>query len=166
MRNPRNEPLADHDIAETAGTGDGPERRCVLSGRNAGRDEMLRLAISPTNADGVSEVLPDALAKARAYLQKWGAGPKGDPFVRFVDGEVEAGYTATTPVGGEGDVEPSDLPAGSAAVVVAVADDVPAAYEALRAFIAEQGNSPDGDGWEVIIDGELDGRREVVLPFH
>lgn len=64
MRNPRNEPLADHDIAEAAGTGDGPERRCVLSGRNAGRDEMLRLAISPTNADGVSEVLPDALAKA------------------------------------------------------------------------------------------------------
>ena len=110
--------------------------------------------------------LPDALAKARAYLQKWGAGPKGDPFVRFVDGEVEAGYTATTPVGGEGDVEPSDLPAGSAAVVVAVADEVPAAYEALRAFIAEQGNSPDGDGWEVIVDGELDGRREVVLPFH
>jgi predicted RNA-binding protein YlxR (DUF448 family) len=59
MRNPRNEPLADHDIADAAGTGDGPERRCVLSGRNAGRDEMLRLAISP---DG--DVLPDALARA------------------------------------------------------------------------------------------------------
>src|SRR5688572_11437503 len=64
MRNPRNEPLADHDIAESRGTGDGPERRCVLSGRNAGRDEMLRLAISPPNADGVCDVLPDALAKA------------------------------------------------------------------------------------------------------
>jgi hypothetical protein len=110
--------------------------------------------------------LPDALAKAKAYLQKWGAGPKGDPFVRFVDGEVEAGYTATTPVGGEGDVEPSDLPPGNAAVVVAVAGEVEAAYEALRAFVAEQGNSPDGDGWEVIVDGELDGRREVVLPYH
>src|SRR6185295_18510269 len=59
MRNPRNEPLADPDIAEVPGTGDGPERRCVLSGRNAGRDAMLRLAISP---DG--DVLPDALAKA------------------------------------------------------------------------------------------------------
>src|SRR5690349_16438356 len=64
MRNPRNEPLADHDIAEASGTGDGPERRCVLSGRNAGRDEMLRLAVSPPNAHGVSDVLPDALAKA------------------------------------------------------------------------------------------------------
>lgn len=59
MRNPRNEPLADHDIADTGGLGDGPERRCVLSGRNAGREELVRLAVSP---DG--DVLPDALAKA------------------------------------------------------------------------------------------------------
>jgi predicted RNA-binding protein YlxR (DUF448 family) len=64
MRNPRNEPLGDHDIAEAPGTGDGPERRCVLSGRTAARDELLRLAISPANADGVSDVLPDAHAKA------------------------------------------------------------------------------------------------------
>ena len=59
MRNPRNEPLADHDVADADGTGNGPERRCVLSGRHGGRDEMLRLAVSP---DG--DVLPDALAKA------------------------------------------------------------------------------------------------------
>jgi predicted RNA-binding protein YlxR (DUF448 family) len=59
MRNPRNEPLADHDIADATGSGDGPERRCVLSGEVAGRGEMLRLAVSP---DG--DVLPDALAKA------------------------------------------------------------------------------------------------------
>ncbi len=59
MRNPRNEPLADHDITKASGTREGPERRCVLSGRTAGRDEMLRLAVSP---DG--DVLPDALAKA------------------------------------------------------------------------------------------------------
>jgi predicted RNA-binding protein YlxR (DUF448 family) len=59
VRNPRNEPLVDHDLAEAPGTGDGPERRCVLTGRNAPRDELVRLAVSP---DG--EVLPDALAKA------------------------------------------------------------------------------------------------------
>jgi len=59
MRNPRNEPLGVDDIAEAPGAGNGSERRCVLSGRNAGRDEMLRLALSP---DG--DVLPDALAKA------------------------------------------------------------------------------------------------------
>jgi predicted RNA-binding protein YlxR (DUF448 family) len=64
MRNPRNDPLADHDIADASGAGNGSERRCVLSGRNAGRNEMLRLAISPPNPEGVSDVLPDALAKA------------------------------------------------------------------------------------------------------
>ena len=59
MRNPRNEPLGSNDIAETRGAALGPERRCVLSGRTAGRDELLRLAVSP---DG--DLLPDALAKA------------------------------------------------------------------------------------------------------
>ena len=59
MRNPRNDPLGVHDIVDASGTGDGPERRCVLTGDHARRDELLRLAVSP---DG--DVLPDALAKA------------------------------------------------------------------------------------------------------
>ena len=75
MRNPRNEPLADYDIAEVSGAGDGPERRCVLSGRNAARDELLRLAVSP---DG--HVLPDANAKAPgrgAWIGVTRAEPEG-----------------------------------------------------------------------------------------
>ena len=59
MRNPRNEPLGVPDTGGAAGSGDGPERRCILSGRSASRDELVRLAISP---DG--DVLPDALARA------------------------------------------------------------------------------------------------------
>ena len=59
MRNPRNEPLADSDIAEAHGSGDRPDRRCVLTGRTAARDELVRLAVSPEG-----EVLPDALAMA------------------------------------------------------------------------------------------------------
>ena len=59
MRIPHNEPLGSPDTAGAAGSGDGPERRCVLSGRTAPREDLVRLAISP---DG--EVLPDALAKA------------------------------------------------------------------------------------------------------
>ena len=58
MRNPRNEPLTHHE-SEAHGSGDGPERRCVLSGRNGSRDEFVRLALSPEGA-----VLPDALARA------------------------------------------------------------------------------------------------------
>lgn len=59
MRNPRNEPLAALDIAEAPDSGDGSGRRCVLTGRTAGRDDLVRLAISPEG-----DVLPDALVKA------------------------------------------------------------------------------------------------------
>lgn len=52
MRIPHNEPLGSDSL-------DAPERRCILTGSNGSRDELIRLAISP---DG--DVLPDALARA------------------------------------------------------------------------------------------------------
>lgn len=116
--------------------------------------------------DRLAEWLPGAFETTRAYLQKWGAGPKGDPFVRVVDGELVAGHVATTPVGGEGDVEPTELPAGSAARLVHEGGDdtVEEAYDALRAWVAEQGGAPTEEGWEIFPDGDLS-RRVVVLPF-
>lgn len=71
MRTPRNEPLGS-DISgrrpprnRAAGAEEPtPERKCVLTGRNGSRDELLRLAISPAGPDGVCQVLPDALARA------------------------------------------------------------------------------------------------------
>lgn len=59
MRIPHNEPLGSDRSGRRGGGSDAPERRCVLTGRKAGRDELLRLAISP---DGL--VLPDSNAKA------------------------------------------------------------------------------------------------------
>jgi predicted RNA-binding protein YlxR (DUF448 family) len=58
MRNPRNEPIVENGRSSSPAR-EGSERRCVLTGRIAGRDEFVRLAVSP---DG--EVLPDVLAKA------------------------------------------------------------------------------------------------------
>ncbi|MEO6041397.1 MAG: DUF448 domain-containing protein [Croceibacterium sp.] len=46
-------------MGEVPGALEGSERRCVLTGRNAGRDGLVRLALSPEG-----DVLPDALAKA------------------------------------------------------------------------------------------------------
>ena len=59
MRNPRNETLGQNRSRKRDGGGDAPERRCIISGRSACRDDLLRLAISPEG-----EVLPDALARA------------------------------------------------------------------------------------------------------
>lgn len=111
--------------------------------------------------------LPDAFATARAYLQRWGAGPVGKPYLRFTEGEVEAGYAATTPVGGEGDVEPSDLPAGLAAVTVHDGDDttVDEAIAALESWVAAQGGTATGAAWEVFESEDATGAREVVLPY-
>lgn len=70
MRTPNNERLTP-DIADTpegrnasgpesrCAAPKGPERRCIVTGRNAPRDALVRLAISP---DGV--VLPDVHARA------------------------------------------------------------------------------------------------------
>jgi len=83
MRIPHNEPLTQSDkspsrMREGLGVGpatdapgvdspspapsrerEGSERRCILSGRIASRDDLVRLAISPEG-----DVLPDALARA------------------------------------------------------------------------------------------------------
>ncbi len=58
MRTPHNEQVSS-DISET-----GPERKCILSGRHAARDALIRLAISPAKGDGTCDVLPDVNAKA------------------------------------------------------------------------------------------------------
>lgn len=70
MRTPNNERLTP-DIAETpkARTKSEPakscpQRRCVLTGENGSRDTLIRLAISPADADGQCHVLPDVNAKA------------------------------------------------------------------------------------------------------
>lgn len=51
MRNPRNETLTDDRHV--------PERKCILSGEHAARDDLVRLALSPDGA-----LLPDVRAKA------------------------------------------------------------------------------------------------------
>ncbi len=70
MRIPHNDPLdsgssgpAEKPKHNGSATVD-PERKCVLSGEHGGRDDLLRLAISPAKADGTCDVLPDALARA------------------------------------------------------------------------------------------------------
>ena len=65
MRIPRNEPLGSDSLEGPArpknpgSTSVDPARKCILTGDNGSRDELIRLAISP---DG--DVLPDALARA------------------------------------------------------------------------------------------------------
>ena len=122
--------------------------------------------------------LQTAFADVARYLERKGAGPAGMAFARYRhvgEGivEVEAGFPASTPTSGEGNVEPSDLPGGPAAVTVHVGpyDAIAAAKQVLQAWVREQGGEPVGDAWEVFfIDATVDHdlstwRTEVIQPF-
>jgi predicted RNA-binding protein YlxR (DUF448 family) len=64
MRIPHNEPLVSGILEAHPDEGNSPERRCILTGRNGARDELIRLAISPAHPDGTCDVLPDVQARA------------------------------------------------------------------------------------------------------
>jgi hypothetical protein len=101
MRIPHNEPLGS-DIS-----GDGPERKCILSGVVAPREELIRLAISPANADGVCLVLPDALARAPGRGAWIGVG-RAELETALVKGKLK-GAMARAFKGAELSI-PADLP--------------------------------------------------------
>jgi len=103
MRNPRNEPLGLPDTAGGAGSGDGPERRCILSGLTAGRDDLVRLAISP---DG--DVLPDALARAPGR-GAWIGASRAELEAALANGKLKAALSRAFK--GASLAIPADLPA-------------------------------------------------------
>jgi len=129
----------------------------------------------------VTEIGPwlgKAFGEVASYLARKGAGPAGMPFARYHPTsdnrfDVEAGFPASTPTGGEGEVEPSDLPGGLAAVTVHIGpyDAMEPAYEALRTWVQTHGGEPVGDAWEVYLsDPNADPdpstwRTEVVQPY-
>ena len=129
-------------------------------------------------AEAIGSWLPEVYEAVAAYLAKYGVGPVGLPYARFHrrdDGqfEVEAGFPASTPVPGEGQVEPSELPGGDVAVAVYFGpyDAMGPAYEALAAWVRDSGATPVGDAWEVYFTDPVSEpdparwRTEIVQPY-
>ena len=157
----------------------------MISSVNTSRIEVRELTETETAVEyatlPVAEIGPwlqTAFEEVANYLERKGAGPVGMPFARYRrvgEGvvEIEAGFPASTPTAGEGDVEPSDLPGGPAVVTVHVGpyDAIEAAKRTLEAWVHEQGGELSGDAWEVYyLDRSLahdltTWRTEVVQPF-
>ena len=108
MRIPHNDPLNSgisgrpERPKNPGSTSVDPERKCVLSGEHAGRDDLLRLAISP---DG--DVLPDALARAPGR-GAWIGVSRGELEVAIAKGKLK-GALARAFKGAELTI-PADLP--------------------------------------------------------
>ena len=126
--------------------------------------------------------LPPWLGKAYAavadLLAAQRAGPAGPPFARFhmLGGgrfEVEAGFPATRPIEGNGDVQPSELPGGQVAVTMHTGpyEQMEPGYTALASWVDEHGGDLAGDAWEVYFSDpstEPDAtswRTEIVQPY-
>jgi effector-binding domain-containing protein len=106
------------------------------------------------------------------------AGPAGPPFARYHmlgDGrfEVEAGFPASRPVEGSGDVQPSELPGGQVAVTVHTGPygQMEPGYQALASWVTDHGGEAIGGAWEVYFSDPstqpdpATWRTEIIQPY-
>jgi effector-binding domain-containing protein len=143
--------------------------------RNA---QMTAVARATLTVAEVGPWLGKTFAAIAALLAERQAGPAGPPFARYHmlgEGrfEVEAGFPADRQIEGNGDVQPSELPGGQAAVTVHVGpyDQMEPAYQALASWVSEHGGELAGDAWEVYFsDPSMEPdpatwRTEIVQPY-
>jgi effector-binding domain-containing protein len=89
-----------------------------------------------------------------------GATPAGPPMARYFDFgdpiiDFECAIPVAAPFAGHGDVQPSSVGGGEAAVCLHVGpyDTISQTWEAMTAWVGEQGRSPGGPGWESYLTG-------------
>jgi len=115
------------------------------------------------------EVLGPAWGAVMACAARSGAEPVGAPFAAFhntdmQDLDVEIGFAFERTLAGEGEVEPGEIPAGSAVQCVHVGsfDQLGAAYAALSLWTAEHGLEHAGPAFEHYLDDPADTPTEQV----
>src|SRR5712692_757561 len=114
------------------------------------------VARGETTPDKLGETFAELLPEVSAYLAAKGVEPAGPPFGRFFDYtkdhvDMEAGFPVAAPAGGEGRVQPSELPGGRVAITwhVGPYTTLPQAYDAITAWMKERGLESAGASWEV-----------------
>lgn len=84
------------------------------------REQPTAVRRATLPADQVGSWLADTYAQVAAYLERAGVPMSGPPYARYVlrdhEMEVEAGFPVADPIAGDGQIEPSGLPAGPVAV--------------------------------------------------
>ena len=122
--------------------------------------------------------LSKTYSEVAASLAAQGTYPVGPPFARYhrhQDGQfdVEAGFPVEQAIKPDGEVRPSSLPGGPAAVVryVGPYDGMQPVYGALASWVSERGNEPAGDPWEVYFSepsvepDPATWRTQIVQPY-
>jgi effector-binding domain-containing protein len=122
----------------------------------------------------IAETLGSIFNEVIEHLGRTGGTPV-EAFARYTiheggaDADIEAGFTASGPVRPEGRIEAGTLPGGEVATVMHVGayDQVGEAYQAVEAWLNEQGRVTVERPWEVYLSmpDEVPPRTRVDFPI-
>jgi effector-binding domain-containing protein len=130
-----------------------------------------------TSAATLASTIGEYLREVGRYVNGAGGKVAGPVFTRYHqragdDIELEAGVPVDRALPGDQRVQPGELPAGLAATTLHVGpyDQLPAASEALAAWVAQNGREPAGPPWEFYLNdpaktAPAEWKAEVLQPL-
>lgn len=129
-------------------------------------------------AADIASTLAEILPKVYLHAQQHGIALAGPPFTRYLEVgpglmTIEGGMAVATAAEAEGEIEPTELAGGPAAVAIHEGgyDTLPGTHAAIEQWIEGQGQKAGGAPWEVYVTdpGEYpdpeDWRTEVIWPL-
>ena len=106
--------------------------------------------------DQLGDLMDEVVPEVWHYLDAQGIPPAGPPFARYHrydpdEVDIEIGLPVATSIAGQGRIQPGALPGGQVAATwhQGQYETLPAAYEALDAWLAQQEWTEAGAPWEV-----------------
>lgn len=127
--------------------------------------------------DSVTEALGQSFQAVKESLARQGIDATGSLFARWHsredDVDLEAGLMVSAPIQQEGEVKPSQLPGGPAAIAIHAGpyEGLKATYDAVEAWLARTERSASGGPWEIYLtdpSAEPDPSRwltEIIYPL-
>jgi AraC family transcriptional regulator len=128
-------------------------------------------------SNDVTEALGRAFQAVREALGKQGIATDGSLFARWHElgdeVDVEAGMMVPTVITPDGEVKPSELPGGPAAIAIHAGpyEGLKSTYDAVQAWLDRTGRSANGGPWEIYLtdpSAEPDAARwltEIIYPI-
>ena len=126
----------------------------------------------------ISTVMGEVFGELYGYMGRAGLTPAGMPYARYhsfgaEEIDMEVGAPVSGVAEGEGRMVPGELPGGPAAVTwhIGPYDTLAAAYDAITAWMGQQGREPAGAPWEAYWTGPdtvtdpAEYRTEVFWPI-
>ena len=153
----------------------GPTVKIEIKSVRAKEAASVREAIP---RDDITESLGRMYRAVYDAINKQGIKPSGAPFARYhafgsvVD--LEAGLPVERPIQVDGNVKPSQLPGGPAAVAVHAGpyEGLVNTYNAIEAWMKDTGRTATGGPWEIYLTdptSEPNPARwltQIIWPFH